>query len=49
MADKSAPTPPEGKGGRPPKIIPAIDASFEDVIKALVKAVKPRPRKAPGG
>ena len=32
------------KGGRPPKIIPCIDATFEEVIHALVKAVKPRPR-----
>ena len=32
------------KGGRPPKIIPGINATFEEVIQALVKPVKGRPQ-----
>lgn len=42
--DKSDRTPtPKPQGGRPPKVIPGIDASFDDVIRSLVRTVKRKP------
>ena len=41
---EQSPDAPSNQGGRPPKIIPGIDASFDEVLRALVRTVKRKPR-----